>query len=248
VIIQLPPEDRSKAEVEFDNIALSIAAYEGSSKVNQFSSKYDAQSRDLIEFTSQEERGLKLFKGKAKCVSCHTIRGSNPAFTDFTFANLGVPQNPENPALIADPTFIDQGLGGYLKTRGETADVYEPEIGKMKVPTLRNVDKKPLAESIKAYTHNGYFKTLKGVVHFLNTRDVKATCPGLYTEAEALAANCWPAPEVADNLNTNMLGNLGLSDEEEDAIVAFLKTLSDEGDTFENSCYSDDSHERGKEE
>ena len=39
--------------------------------------------------------------------------------------------------------------------------------------------------------------------------------------------SCWPAPEVAANVNNNDLGNLGLSDEDEDAIVAFLQTLSD---------------------
>ena len=52
-------------------------------------------------------------------------------------------------------------------------------------------------------------------------------CPGAYLEAEALAAGCWPAPEVDENLNTDELGNLGLSEAEEWAIVAFLKTLSD---------------------
>jgi hypothetical protein len=41
------------------------------------------------------------------------------------------------------------------------------------------------------------------------------------------AAGCWPAPEVAENVNTAELGNLGLSADEEAAIVAFLKTLSD---------------------
>jgi hypothetical protein len=47
------------------------------------------------------------------------------------------------------------------------------------------------------------------------------------TEKEALMMGCWPAPEVAENVNTDELGNLGLTDEEEDAIVAFLTTLSD---------------------
>jgi hypothetical protein len=42
-----------------------------------------------------------------------------------------------------------------------------------------------------------------------------------------MAKGCWPAPEVADNLNTTELGDLGLSGAEEDAIVAFLRTLSD---------------------
>jgi cytochrome c peroxidase len=102
------------------------------------------------------------------------------------------------------------------------------ELGKMKVPTLRNVGQKPTPESVKAYAHKGYFKPLKGIVHFLNTRDVKPVCPGPYTEAQALAADCWPPPEVAENVNTDALGDLGLTDEEEDAIVAFLEALTDD--------------------
>ena len=80
---------------------------------------------------------------------------------------------------------------------------------------------------MKAYGHNGYFKTLEGIVHFYNTRDVKPECPGPYTEAEAIAADCWPPPEVPETVNTGELGNLRLTAEEEAAIVAFLKTLSD---------------------
>ncbi len=68
---------------------------------------------------------------------------------------------------------------------------------------------------MKAYGHNGYFKSLEGIVHFYNTRDVKPACAGAYTEAQALAANCWPAPEVAANMNTAELGDLGLTAEEE---------------------------------
>ena len=39
--------------------------------------------------------------------------------------------------------------------------------------------------------------------------------------------DCWPLPEVGLNMNTLELGNLGLSPQEEQAIVAFLRTLSD---------------------
>ena len=81
---------------------------------------------------------------------------------------------------------------------------------------------------VKAYAHNGYFKSLKGIVHFYNTRDVKPQCSDPFTtEADALAQGCWPVPEVADNVNMDELGDLGLTDEEEDAIVAFMMTLSD---------------------
>jgi cytochrome c peroxidase len=96
------------------------------------------------------------------------------------------------------------------------------------VPTLRNVDKRPYEGFVKAFAHNGYFKTLEGIVHFYNTRDVLDTCPGDYTEAEAMAANCWPEPEVSENVNADELGDLGLTPDEEVDLVEYLKALSDE--------------------
>ena len=123
------------------------------------------------------------------------------------------------------------GLGGFLKQSGYSKKVYEDEMGKQKVPTLRNVALKPDGNFVKAYGHNGYFKSLEGIVHFYNTRDVKVTCESLgidlASEAVALLNNCWPAPEVAENVNTDELGDLGLTEDDEAAIVAFLKTLSD---------------------
>jgi cytochrome c peroxidase len=89
------------------------------------------------------------------------------------------------------------------------------------------VDLRPDPAFVKAFGHNGYFKSLEGIVHFYNTRDVLPECPGAYTEAEALGAGCWPAPEITDNVNDAELGALGLSASEEAAIVAFLRTLSD---------------------
>ncbi len=56
---------------------------------------------------------------------------------------------------------------------------------------------------------------------------MKPVCDGDYTEAEALAAGCWPAPEVTVNVNADELGDLGLTEDEELAIVAFLRALSD---------------------
>jgi cytochrome c peroxidase len=110
---------------------------------------------------------------------------------------------------------------------GYPEEVYLAEWGKHKVPTLRNVDLRPAEDLVKAYAHNGYFKTLEGIVNFYNTRDVKPECAGPYTEAEALAAGCWPPPEVEETVNRDELGDLGLTPDEEAAIVAFLKALSD---------------------
>jgi cytochrome c peroxidase len=214
----------------YERIARSIAAYERSEEVNPFSSKYDAYLAGQYTLTTQEEQGLELFNGKAMCNACHIseIGGSEPPlFTDFTYDNLGVPKNPMNPFYSMPrkwnpdgADWVDPGLCGFLATLDESyfdslglikTEVVNVNYGKHKVPTLRNVDKRPYPEFVKAYGHNGYFKSLEEIVHFYNTRDVET----------------WPPPEVPDNVNIDELGNLGLTPEEEDAIVAFLMTLSD---------------------
>src|SRR5262244_2617242 len=96
--------------------------------------------------------------------------------------------------------------------------------GRFRVPTLRNVDKRPYPTFVKAYGHNGYFKSLKVIVHFYNTRDVLPRCP---PNDPGEGTICWPAPESTDNMNTKRMGRLGLSDAEEDALVSFMQTLTD---------------------
>lgn len=206
----------------YERIARAIAAYEKSSEVNPYSSKYDAYLAGTATLTEQEAWGLELFEGKAMCSACHISRpgpgGEPPLFTDFTYDNLGIPKNPANPFYSMPAkwnpdgmAWIDPGLGGFLATTRMYAHLAAENWGKHKVPTLRNVDKRPYPEFVKAFGHNGYFKSLEEITHFYNTRDVEP----------------WPPPEVSDNINTDELGNLGLTPEEEAAIVAFMKTLSD---------------------
>ena len=134
----------------------------------------------------------------------------------------------------AGSEYVDPGVGGFLtehnllsqpsavdaRWRPLTAE----NMARFQVPTLRNVDKRPYPSFVKAYGHNGYFKSLKSIVHFYNTRDVLRRCnpndPGEGTM-------CWPAPESTDNMNTKFVGRLGLSDEEENALVSFMQTLTD---------------------
>jgi cytochrome c peroxidase len=206
----------------YERIGRSIAAYERSAEVNPFSSKYDYYLAGEAELTEQEAFGLELFEGKAMCSACHiSAPGPNsepPLFTDFTYDNLGVPKNPENP-FYGMPrkwnpdgkNWVDYGLGAFLAGAGFGPEVYEPELGKQKVPTLRNVDLRPDEGFVKAYAHNGFFKSLEEIVHFYNTRDVEE----------------WPEAEVPENVNTDELGNLGLTAEEEAAVVAFMRALSD---------------------
>lgn len=206
----------------YERIARSIAAYERSAEVNPFTSKYDSYLKGAVKLTKQEKSGLKLFEGKAMCSACHLSKpgpkGEPPLFTDFTYDNLGVPKNPENPFYSAPASvnpagmeWLDSGLAGFLADAGFSEEVWEGELGKQKVPTLRNVDKRPYPGFVKAYGHNGYFKSLEEIVHFYNTRDVAP----------------WPAPEIPVNVNKDELGNLGLTGEEEADVVAFLRTLTD---------------------
>jgi cytochrome c peroxidase len=255
--VMLSPMDRNKVDAVYDRIALSIAAFEGSQESNAFTSKIDAHRADLYDFNEQEELGRQVFRGKGQCAACHVGtpgRGAAPPlFTDFTYDNLGVPKNPENPFTVDNPDWQDPGLAGFLENVSGFSIHATANQGKQKVPTLRNVglgscealdyeDSKPgnanppgqqgKQECItKAYMHNGFFKSLKSVVHFYNTRDLKQRCEDLgiddATEEIALANDCWPEPEVDVNVNIDELGNLGLTEEEEDALVAFMMAMSD---------------------
>lgn len=224
-------------------IAHAIAAFERSKEVNPFSSRFDdfwrkAKSAGLdiesidesnwktyknLGLDEEELKGLMLFNVKGQCSMCHPLSSENgkpPLFTDFTYDNLGVPKNPKNPFYSLPEKWnkdgkkwIDKGLGGFLETTAEYVKFASENYGKHKVPTLRNVDLRPGVDFVKAFMHNGVFKSLKEVVQFYNTRDKTGAS--------------WPPPEVSENINKDELGDLGLTPEEEDAVVKFMKTLSD---------------------
>lgn len=237
--VALSASDRAKVDQAYDYIGLAIAAFEDSPMVNAFTSKYDYYLAGLVELSKEELHGMELFRNKGKCAACHPMepgeKGEAPLFTDYTFDNLGIPRNPENPWYSMPQNFnpdgakwVDQGLGDVLANRAEYRQYAQDNYGKQKVPTVRNVDKRPSSDFVKTYMHNGYFKTLKGVVNFYNTRDTKPACKNPMTsEAEALAQGCWPAAEITVNVNKEELGDLQLSAAEEEAIVTFMKTLSD---------------------
>lgn len=249
----LSTEDRNRASVIYDQFALSIAAYEASPTVNAFSSKYDAYLAGTATLSPQEQHGYELFNGQAKCNTCHlsgtasgatggSVADAAPLFTDFTSANLGVPRNldipfyyenkPDKYGFVANPQgrrFVDLGVGAFLSGAQGTPVPdqswmqYAPVFnGKAQVPTLRNVDMRPYPGFVKAYMHNGYLKSLKEVVHFYNTRDAKCPTPN----DPNVKKTCWPQAEVTANEDTTV-GSLGLSDSDEDDVVAFLKTLTD---------------------
>jgi cytochrome c peroxidase len=254
------PDAFSDVDAAYDNVGRAVAAFERSTSVTAFNSRFDKfwaeQGKDVSQFgvdadsnyvgvpkkfkskyfTRQEAEGLALFNAtnKGKCALCHLTANASPEagktyapfFTDFTYDNLGVPVNPRI-AKLAGAQPIDYGLGARTAelmaahpsgiaglalisvpsgiNAGGNVMVDEGQAGKFKVPSLRNVG------MTAPYAHNGFFATLEEITHFYNTRDVGK----------------WPSPEVSMNVNTEELGNLGLTKKEEAAIVAFMRTLTD---------------------
>lgn len=242
----------------FERVARSIAAFERSAHFAPFNSRYDAFLRDCLQrggepdpcakgqgaiaaasasqfFDAEELRGMALFMGDnnndgklepgegARCVFCHAVDWTQaeesvvtpswapqglvpPLFTDFTHDNIGVPSNRAHPLAQAEP---DLGLGKVLNDAREN--------GKFKVMTLRNI------ALTAPYAHNGFFTRLPDMVHFYNTRDVTGALP---------QGADWPQSDVPDNVNKEELGQLGLSEADEKALVEFLQALSDESESF----------------
>ncbi len=195
-------------DTAYNHVAAAVASFERSAIFNPFTSKYDYYLAGMVELSEQEERGLRLFEAenKGNCAACHPsqpLDGKPPLFTDFTYDNLGVPAN-QKILEIKGADFVDMGLGKTVKDHPNAEA--GANNGKFKVSTLRNSAK------TAPYMHNGVFTSLKEVVDFYNTRDVDPR---------------WAEPEIAAGMNTEELGDLKLSDQEVDDIVAFLRTLSD---------------------
>jgi cytochrome c peroxidase len=247
--VHLNDADRGRAAATFDQMAQSMAGYEASAEVTPFTSKFDAVMAGKVQFTPDEQAGYALFRGKANCNSCHRDGGpgEDPLFTDFTASNIGTPANPRLPYYVEDKpdalgyaanpagrSFIDGGVGNFLVKGHLLSEPSVPDArwlplapknnGRFQVPTLRNVDKRPDPGFVKAYGHNGYFKSLKAIVHFYNTRDVLPHC---HADDPGEGVTCWPAPESTANRNTKTVGRLGLSDAEENQLVSFMQTLTD---------------------
>ncbi len=165
--------------------------------------------------------------------------------------------------------YRDLGLGTFLRSGFGTAPnpnqdwvKLAPSVdGQMQVMTARDVamtppqcptteagqtdkDGNPVPYFQKAFFHNGYAKSLKQLVHFYNTRDVYAqnVTSGHCESGTTEKVDCWPMPEVPNNIDMTV-GNLGLTDHEEDLVVTFLQTLTDgfttpypNRDTFTGQC------------
>jgi cytochrome c peroxidase len=223
-------------DLAFEKLAQAAIAFESSERFHPFASKFDDYLRGRTKLTPIEARGFELFKDpeKGNCLACHVGKKDSRdpkdwIFTDFSYDALGPRRNLEIPHnRKAD--FIDLGLcrrEGLEKIAPKGFDV-ESLCGAFKVPTLRNI-------AITApYLHNGVFKNLRDVVAFYATRD---TNPERWypKKPDGSVAKFNDLPQkFHDNVNVKEAPydrkpgqKPRLNDEEIDAIVAFLGTLTD---------------------
>ena len=212
------PTALDDVDTGFAHITEALAAFERSRALAPFSSKYDRYLAGRAELSPAERRGLAIFEDPARgnCASCHPSRpaadGTPPLFTDFSYANLGVPRYLNN-GFLGQPLGLNPD-GDRFIDHGLMITVGDPEQdGKFRVPTLRNVAR------TAPYGHNGYFQNLQYMIDFLATRD------GFSADS---AVGAWPGPEVAATVDRVHVGHLPLSQRDIDDVVAFLATLNDE--------------------
>ncbi|WP_418186003.1 cytochrome-c peroxidase [Aliarcobacter vitoriensis] len=203
-------KDNDKA---YEAMTIAIASYERTEEFSPFDSKYDRYLKGEYDLTPLEDLGKSIFfsNNNNSCANCHVLKGEDKAgetFTNYEYHNIGTPINYELRAKNG-VTAIDDGLLAHP----QIDDINQK--GKHKTPTLRNV-------AITApYMHNGVFKDLKTVVEFYDKYNNKDRTINKET------GNNWDEPEVKDTISLNELKAIKLTDRKVDALVAFMKLLTD---------------------
>jgi len=206
-------------DAAYDAMTKAIAAFERTDEFAPFDSKYDRFLRGEAKLTDKEELGRLLFFSQqfTNCNQCHQLATNaidpRETFSDYRFHNIGTPENLALRKLNGvKPGTIDGGLLNNPQVE-DTA-----QRGKFKTPTLRNV------AVTGPYMHNGVFKDLRTVVLFYNRYNTKNPERLINPETGKPFAD---AP-VPDTLSVKELTHgPALDDERIDALVAFLKTLTD---------------------
>ncbi len=195
-----PSEVASADDIMIDHVARAIASYER--ELVTPNSRYDRfVSGDRSAFSEQEEEGFELFFGKALCGDCH----SGAMLSDFTMRIQGVGDG------------YDQILPGFGGKSGDGDDMgrfhadptrFAGEKFAFRTLTVRNV------ELTAPYFHSGSAATLEEVVEFYNRGGLG---PQDISDATLSAAGV---------VRDASIRPLGLSADEVDALVAFMKTTT----------------------
>jgi cytochrome c peroxidase len=211
-------------DAALDCLGKALEAFLEAPEMAPFSSRYDAFVRGRGKLTPYEMQGLRLFKDPAKggCVGCHRFyeTGRDPAlsmFTDYGYDAVAVPRNDKLPADRKPD------LGLCERTDKQIASNAAQYCATFRTPSLRNVAVRG------SYMHNGVFTDLRDVVAFYATR---ATDPKRWYKSgvkfEDVPAKYRSRVNVASIPYNRREGDApALSELEIDAIVAFLRTLTD---------------------
>ncbi|MGA1932757.1 cytochrome-c peroxidase [Arcobacter sp. YIC-464] len=200
-------------EEAYKAMADAIEKFEMTDEFSPFDSKYDRYLKGEYDLTVLEDLGRSIFfsNNNNSCATCHVLKGEDKAgetFTNYEYHNIGVPVNHELRAKNG-VTSIDNGL------LNNPAVSDEKQKGKYKVPTLRNV-------AVTApYMHNGVFKDLKTVVEFYDKYNNPARALNPETNKP------WDKPEVEETISLEELKAKKQSDRKVEALVAFMKLLTD---------------------
>lgn len=214
------PDIFDQTDAAFEGMTQAIASFERSDVFAPFDSKYDRFLRGEAELSRQEELGRLLFFSQqfTNCNLCHQLKSSpiDPAetFSNYEHHNIGVPENlaGRNQNGVALGT-VDDGLLNNPLVTGLA------QRGKFKTPTLRNV------AVTGPYMHNGVFQDLRTVVLFYNRYNSLSEARQINPET----GQSFGSPDVPHSLSVKELTHgPALDDQRIDALVAFLKTLTDE--------------------
>ncbi|MCT4559431.1 MAG: methylamine utilization protein MauG [Pelagimonas sp.] len=206
-----------RPEEGYSAMTQAIGAFERTGVFAPFDSKYDRFLRGEVELTNQEELGRLLFFSQqfTNCNLCHQLHTSaihpQETFSNYEFHNIGVPVNAD---LRAENGANEMDKGLFNNPQVDATG----EIGKFKVPTLRNV------AVTGPYMHNGVFEDLRTVVLFYNRYNSRSEARQINPET----GKVFGMPEVPQTLAVKELTHgPALDDKRIDALVAFMKTLTD---------------------
>ncbi len=214
------PDVLTDADAAYTAVTQAIAAFERTKVFAPFDSKYDRYLRGEVALSRDEDLGRVLFFSEqfTNCNLCHLASGrmTDPkeTFTNAEYHNIGVPENVALRAMngVALGT-LDAGLEANPAVDGDVA-----QRGKFRTPTLRNV------AVTGPYMHNGVFEDLRTVVLFYNQFNTTNAARKINPETGlAFAAPAYGATLSVEELTHGP----ALDDQRVDAIVAFLKTLTD---------------------
>jgi cytochrome c peroxidase len=211
-------------ETTLATVGRALEAFLTADDMAPFSSKYDDFIRGRVSLTPAEAEGLHLFKDPAKggCAGCHTLNETirDPVasmFTDYGYEAVAIPRNDRAPR----PAKPDLGLCERTNTSVPSSD--EGWCFYFRTPSLRNVAVRT------SYMHNGAFQHLRDVVAFYATR---ATNPKRWYHSgvpfDSVPAKVRARINVTSPPYNRKRGEPpALDDREIDAIVVFLRTLTD---------------------